>query len=356
MMDRLPFIAVPAAIAGAAVAIVGLVSDVTTTGLVAGSIIGALLAGALSLATSGDEAATLNIGAAASPASLAAAAHQPTANVHAQHSDGQLGGAPDDASGRAREFSTDAPTASATGHDAEPQPQVPPGAVRVEIAKQGNSADECEDASIVAPNGRVAAVADGASSSFDSRTWARILVEAFVEQPPPPLAPESATEWLDRSRAAFASRQQNGDSWWGAAGSETGAFAAFAGVTVTDAGHGTIADFMFVGDCASFVLQPDGAVRSALPFEDADQLGSHPALISSKAGSVVPMWARVQLQPGERIVLATDAVAEWLLGDRTRIGTLLAQTPEAIATVLTGHRRSGAIVNDDLTLLAMATT
>ena len=59
---------------------------------------------------------------------------------------------------------------------------------RFQTSKAGNRPDECEDASrvIYSVHGDEARIAlcDGASESAFARSWAQILVDAFVRRPP----------------------------------------------------------------------------------------------------------------------------------------------------------------------------
>ncbi|MEN9617722.1 MAG: hypothetical protein RL022_3144, partial [Chloroflexota bacterium] len=52
------------------------------------------------------------------------------------------------------------------------------------IAKHGGSPGDAEDVSARSGDGRCVAVCDGASVSFDPRTWATVLAQAFAADPP----------------------------------------------------------------------------------------------------------------------------------------------------------------------------
>ena len=92
-----------------------------------------------------------------------------------------------------------------------------------------------------------------------------------------------------------------------------------------------------------------------LPYEDSSQFGSHPALVGSTAehGLLEPSWTTLGVSPGQLVVLASDALAEWLLTDPTRFAAVDADPLDDLVTRLADERAHGRIVNDDLTLAVM---
>ena len=236
-------------------------------------------------------------------------------------------------------------------------------AFSIRIAKHGNSIAECEDAVAVDPRRAVLAVADGASSSFGANVWADTLTNQFVKQPPKPLSVASFSGWLDEARMSSPAPRgapegadvENPNGWWSEQGAREGAFSTIVGAAIMTDGDARVATMMCLGDSCAFVLtgSPGTRVlRRSLPYEDASQFGSHPALLGSMVDRVhdEPSWTTVPAGPGDVVVLASDAVAEWLLGDPKRFGVLDGEEPEAIATRLVGERTDGRIVNDDLTV------
>ncbi len=236
-------------------------------------------------------------------------------------------------------------------------------AFSIRIAKHGNSIEECEDAVTVDPRRAVLAVADGASSSFGANLWADTLTRHFVEQPPEPLSVASFATWLAGARAG--SPPPSGGSegagedrpagWWSEQGARQGAYSTIVGAAIMTDGDARVATIMCLGDSCAFVLTGEAGsrrMRRALPYEDASQFGSHPALLGSMVDRPhdEPTWTTVPAGPGDVLVLASDAVAEWLLGDPKRFALLDDDQPDAIATRLIGERTDGRIVNDDLTV------
>jgi hypothetical protein len=224
------------------------------------------------------------------------------------------------------------------------------------IAKNGNEHGECEDAFEVDRSGMIAAIADGASSSFGARDWAQALVDEFLASRPEPLTPRSFDSWLERCRRiAIAVPQDRADeSWWTEAGSQTGAYAAFLGVSIEPIGTDFEVDIVVVGDCCAFVVNGKGNVTHTIPYSEAGQFGSHPALLgSTRLHPTAPLWTRVEAQAGGTVVLATDAVGEWLLGDSARLGELLNGDEKSAKRLLQAERQANRIVNDDMTLVVL---
>ena len=123
-------------------------------------------------------------------------------------------------------------------------------------------------------------------------------------------------------------------------------------------GASRVATVMCLGDSCAFVLtgpRGDRNVRRSLPYEDSEQFGSHPALLGSMADRHhdEPTWTTVPTEPGDLLVLASDAVAEWLLGDPTRFDLFDDHEPGAISSRLIAERTDGKLVNDDLTVAVL---
>ena len=232
----------------------------------------------------------------------------------------------------------------------------------IRIAKHGNGIVECEDAVAVDPRRGVLAVADGASSSFGAGVWADTLTKQFVKTPPKPLSVGSFADWLGEARVAspeaVGGESDNPNGWWSEQGARQGAFSTVVGAAIMTDGGSRVATVMCLGDSCAFVLTGqvgDRTVRRSLPYEDAEQFGSHPALLGSMADRHhdEPTWTTIPTAPGDLLVLASDAVSEWLLGDPKRFQLLDGHEPEAIASRLIGERTDGKIVNDDLTLAVL---
>ena len=209
------------------------------------------------------------------------------------------------------------------------------------ISKHGQAVDDCEDATRIDAARWVMALADGASSSFAAGRWAQVLVDEFVAAPPQPLSPGSFDAWLERSRTAMSAGESADKSgWWAEEGARRGAFATLVGAAVHGKSDERVATIMCLGDSCAFLVGGDRRLRRSLPYEDASQFGSHPSLIGSLPGhgAVAPSWTTLPVASGDVLVLASDAVSEWLLGDQRRFEQILQLTPSEIADVAIAQR------------------
>ncbi len=211
--------------------------------------------------------------------------------------------------------------------------------------KSGNRPDECEDACrIWWPSGdgpaRIA-LCDGASESAFSRSWAQILAGAFVNRPLDLTGLDGASlaGWLEPcesewSRAVPWARLP----WHGEAKARAGALATLLGMTIewapdasprppaTHAAGETVLEdgcaplhwqAVAVGDCCLFIVRDD-ALALSFPLEESGQFNSTPSLICSNPSNNGGLWARVhqlqgECQPGDLMILASDALACWIL-------------------------------------------
>jgi hypothetical protein len=107
-----------------------------------------------------------------------------------------------------------------------------------------------------------------------------------------------------------------------------------------------------LGDCCLFHLS-EGALARSWPFQDADAFTHRPALVSSRPDRAVPppdvttgAW-----HPGDWFLLATDAVAAWLLevGPHTVAGL----EADPLRQTIEAARAEGALRNDDATILVL---
>jgi serine/threonine protein phosphatase PrpC len=234
----------------------------------------------------------------------------------------------------------------------------------IRIAKHGHTIGECEDAVVVDPRRALMAIGDGASASFGASLWAEALATQFVAAPPKPLSVTSFASWLADARSTLLELGTNREAtdipagWWSEQGARQGAYSTVVGAAIMTDGDTRVATVMCLGDSCAFVLgRPAGArqLRRALPYEDASQFGSHPALLASMADRphAEPSWTTVPMDAGDLLVLASDAVAEWLLADPRRFTVLDDADPQRIANRLIAERLDGRIVNDDLTLATL---
>ncbi|MEU8600084.1 hypothetical protein [Streptomyces parvulus] len=262
------------------------------------------------------------------------------------------------------------------------------------VPKAGNTLKECEDAGLswfgdarADDEGRTvlplyAAVSDGASESLLAGAWAERLVADAVESMSLgrdwwdevdtfviDLMERSAPRWEAYLEWYRAERDARGRpiTWYEQPGLEKGAFATVLGAEVraTVPGNGR-ADWSWhafaLGDSCLFHVR-DGVVRRAFPLEDVEGFGITPQLLGSRNHDTALVAERLQLAhgtlaPGDEVLLASDALAAWLLSPHhghhapgTVLATLAELGNEPFTEWVEDQRVRGLMRNDDVTLI-----
>lgn len=174
-----------------------------------------------------------------------------------------------------------------------------------------------EDAWAVDETVSKVALSDGASESYDSRTWATLLVKAY--------AADSAfsNEWLGKVLADYSSMiNYESLSWSKQAAFDRGSFATLLGLELAPNGD---VEVLALGDSVAFHLRGD-QLLSSFPYTLPEQFDARPLLLSTLAANnsfvgeagffgrnTSLSWG---VEVGDVILLATDAVSQWALLER----------------------------------------
>ena len=228
--------------------------------------------------------------------------------------------------------------------------------------KMGNTPEQWEDAHATDAAGGVAAVADGASSGIYCRIWADQLSKRFIAERPDFRDPIALGKWILVLRGEWRSAIEYEKLNWSKQRKvdETGAAATLLGLEVgpADAAGNRPWRACAVGDASLFWVR-EGKLIGSFPVVAADQFGSAPLLIRSNHGfKTIALAAAGMCRPGDRFLLATDAVAARLFRSAAlgpgpeweRFETLDEETWRAELDVL---RKANDMVNDDCTLLSL---
>ena len=208
-------------------------------------------------------------------------------------------------------------------------------------------------------------VADGASESAFAREWANILTDAFVDRPPgiSGLTDDSLRDWLAPAQEEWrCAVPWDRIPWHGEAKARAGAFATMLGLAVGSAPDDPQRlswQALAVGDSCLFVVRDDRLWLS-FPLEDAAEFDNNPALVCSNPDDPGDLWESVrgssgECAPGDLLILATDALACWLLArhdeGESPWDTLLA-LDSSQWTAWVGEQRTGGFMrNDDTTVV-----
>ena len=229
--------------------------------------------------------------------------------------------------------------------------------------KLGNSLEEYEDAwahrQIRTPVGIRVAVADGATESSFAKLWAVLLAESYVR------STVIGAEFFARLKPARHLWQRRlADRplpWFASEKAEQGAFAAFLGVQI-DA-HKNRWTALAIGDCCLMHVDDVGQrmrVVGTFPLQKSSQFTMSPYLIDSRSDDE-SLNERIQvskgsLRDGDMLLLATDAMAAWLLKQHEAGRPLWKwlyrklSTPARFDAMVTYGRKHG-MRNDDCTLV-----
>ena len=238
--------------------------------------------------------------------------------------------------------------------------------------KQGNSFHQCEDAVSVRyeekkgrPRQVKAALADGASEAAFASRWSQLLAQSYSAAPPAAaaLTPAGLAEWLqapqEQWRQAVPWPQI---PWHGRKKAEYGALATLLGLTLSAparAGQPWTWQAAAVGDSCLFPLHK-GRLQQSFPLESPDQFGSSPPLLCSNPAHNEKALQTLQLRagecrPGDSFLLASDAVAYWLL-KQVQAGQepwpeISRLRPEQWPLWIQARRDAKEMPNDDATML-----
>ena len=204
-----------------------------------------------------------------------------------------------------------------------------------------------------------AAIADGATESAFAARWAQELSKRFLDDPLSGNVTglHEINEWLAPAQEAWReSIDWDRLPWHGIDKARSGALATFLGVTVglSDAGRLEV-DAVAVGDCELFVVDRQCQAKFRFPFTEISEFNNYPDLVSSNPARnqrVVKSLKAITecISVEDRLVLATDAIAAYLLKRTTEWMILGRMADEEFADWLAAARGDVEIRNDDTTL------
>jgi hypothetical protein len=214
-------------------------------------------------------------------------------------------------------------------------------------------------------------LSDGASESYNSSLWAKVLVEAWFRSQPR----RNVLRWLRNAIQQYDCRSDTASmSWSQEAAFQRGSFASLLALHWTQDSDLRVTA---VGD-SIVVLVTDNQVTWSFPYKTAVQFQDRPHLLSTilrrnfgpffvDAAQAIrandpegPCHANVPWRSSkeDRLLCVTDALGEWLLRDGDdqfdRMRRVLSVTCEdELVTLVEQERAAGAMRRDDTTLLIL---
>jgi hypothetical protein len=199
------------------------------------------------------------------------------------------------------------------------------------------------------------AMSDGASESYDSSLWSKILCLHWIVGN----GVVSRSALYARIRDYTEECRPATLSWSKQAAFERGSYATFLGIRLR---RGMVQILAF-GD--SLAVWHHGDRAESFPYCNARQFDERPLCLSTlKAGNDPAIVAlRVSftnwpMEPGAKLLLMTDALGRWLLSQSNarhgRERLLAIQNPAEFAQFVLAERRVGAMRRDDTTLAVLS--
>lgn len=232
------------------------------------------------------------------------------------------------------------------------------------VAKHADAPEDNEDAYRVDSYGGRIVLSDGASESFDARSWAGLLADRLLLEDP-------TDEGLKLCVHAYSQlHDKQSLSWSKAAAYERGSFAT--ALVAQDDPQNLSIRVMSLGD--SLAVWSDGdSILDSSPYASSEEFRRKPVLLASRVdmnptltSSDDSHWKRVEWPyPGDgyRILLCmTDALGEWLLrhqeqDDRSAFEQLCGiREPQELTDLVESARSAGAMRRDDCTLIIAIVT
>ncbi len=224
----------------------------------------------------------------------------------------------------------------------------------VSVSKDPQRGDLNEDAYAVGES--CVAVTDGASESYDSQAWARLLAEAYASDQ------SVSVDWVaERVQTYLQSTDVASLSWSRQAAFERGSFATLLGLELVP--DRLEVDVLAVGDSLAVHVR-DGVVLSSFPFAKPEDFDARPRLLCTltTANAFVgeheffknnsTAW---KVLSGDNILLMTDAVGHWLLAHPEELPILLTvSSVEEFEQLVVERRLDRRMRLDDSTVLRVA--
>lgn len=217
------------------------------------------------------------------------------------------------------------------------------------VAKYDSANEDCCFIPRIAS--RPIVLCDGASESYDSARWARILAENA------PLDEDFNSDWLHARIVQFESGIDADDlSWSKRLAYDRGSFSTFLSVRFRQGKCLVNA----IGDTEAVAVNSEGII-DACPYHKPEQFLSRPSLFSTRpelnlpfnGETEPPFIAQLNLDSATHVLLLTDALAHWLLkkNDPMAIASLLDIGNEAEFQEFVEAERKRDLRFDDTTMI-----
>lgn len=203
------------------------------------------------------------------------------------------------------------------------------------------------------------AISDGASESFDSKSWARLLVDRYVDDQ------KFDTAWASQAVKEYMGKVDFDSFGWAKQHAfDRGSFATLVGLTLGE--NDTDLDVLCIGDSLAAHVR-DGIVLDTYAFTKPEQFDARPNLVSTKASlnaflaqsGFFKIFSKTWvIQPHDVVYAMTDAVGRWFLSElreKNEVSDAFAEVKCAddFLILVERLRRENRIKLDDSTLIRL---
>jgi hypothetical protein len=234
--------------------------------------------------------------------------------------------------------------------------------------KSEHTDETCEDALNEHISQGLFAVADGAGTTLFADAWADFLVRYFLHTPLLSNNPFEVEWWIRLAQEQFKHTFPiTPNLSWNAQQktSSQGSYSTLATLRIrsSDPEHAT-GEALALGDTCVFLNSPVRDLLFSFPLTRAEEFAQAPICLPSKMGAFNRYFHRAQLAPldfvpGDTLVIATDAVAKWLISagnacysnPQEAFLNLSLQTSDTWPAFIEERRASQDIVDDDSSAL-----
>jgi len=208
--------------------------------------------------------------------------------------------------------------------------------------------------------GDIIVVSDGASESYDSRTWARLLVRHYLERP------AFDAEWLNEAIRAYGEELNfSALTWSQQAAMARGNYATFLAAKCIDGNRAV--EIFGVGDSIAILINSD-KFETSFPIKNSSEFAAHPLLLSTRpeandflnaSNFASRHSARFDTDSTSTLLLMTDAIGAWCLslieeGDDKWRTLLTVNTTQEYEALIVRERETRRMRIDDTTLVRLS--
>ena len=231
--------------------------------------------------------------------------------------------------------------------------------------KRAESPDDCQDAGKLDDEQGRYAIADGATRSFFPKEWAALLVKHFCKNTDLSLTETNWRDWIAPIQQKWYKqveervKERNLFYLTNSFNAEESALATFIGLEFNKANGEWQA--MIVGD--SCLFHRSKTEFESYLIEQSSDFTDRPEAVASfkKDNHPEPSFKSGQAEPGDTFILATDALAKWILKHKeagelnAALHTLKAlETDEQFYQFVDEQRNSKDLGDDDVTLMLIS--